>query len=140
MCGITAPTPAAGHTENTACSTVPCAYRGVPMERLPGNALTCHTTPSLRLFVPNSLTVYHHSFISGGCAFNVFLQVVISVSLCSGCSLTATTAPSLRPARPERFPYKVPVSPDSHHHPFPFFSKRRGKIMPSGRCSDISGS
>jgi hypothetical protein len=31
-----------------------------------------HTAPSLRLFVPNSLKVYHCSFSSEGCACNVF--------------------------------------------------------------------
>jgi hypothetical protein len=32
-----------------------------------------HTAPSLRLFVPNSLRVYHRLFSSEGCACNVFL-------------------------------------------------------------------
>jgi hypothetical protein len=32
----------------------------------------CHTAPSLRLFVPNNLTVYHGSLSSEGCACNVF--------------------------------------------------------------------
>jgi hypothetical protein len=40
-----------------------------------------------------------------------------SVSHCGGCSLTATTAPSLTPACPKWIPYKVPVSPGFHHHP-----------------------
>jgi hypothetical protein len=54
-------------------------------------------------------------------------------------SPTATTAASLRTARPERFHYKVPISPGSHHYPKFFFSKRRGKIIPSGEGSHISG-
>jgi hypothetical protein len=32
-------------------------------------------------------------------------------------SPTATIAPSLRPVRPEQFPYKVPVSAGYHHYP-----------------------
>jgi hypothetical protein len=59
--------------------------------------------------------------------------------LCGGCSLTATTAPSLTPTRPEWFPYKIPLTSGSHHHQ-KFFFKRRGKITPSGRRSHISGS
>jgi hypothetical protein len=43
--------------------------------------------------------------------------MAVFLSLCCGCSPTATTAPSLRSARPKQFPYKVPVSPASHHHP-----------------------
>jgi hypothetical protein len=55
-------------------------------EQLPDNALTCHIAPSLRLFIPNSLTAYHLSFLSGGCAFDVFLQV-LSLSLSLSLSL-----------------------------------------------------
>jgi hypothetical protein len=40
---------------------------------LPSN--TRYTAPSLRLFVPNKLTVYHLSFSFKSCAFNVFLQM-----------------------------------------------------------------
>jgi hypothetical protein len=57
----------------------------------------CHTVPFLRLFVPNSLIVPHPF---GGS---------------SGFPCTATSAPSLKPARPERLPDKVSVSPDSRH-------------------------
>jgi hypothetical protein len=89
---------------------------------------------------------YHLSFLSGGCAFNVFLQFVLFFSLCGGCCLTATTVPSLRPASPKQFPYKVQFSPGSHHHPKVFFFftfllfPTVGHKPWSGRCSHISGS
>lgn len=41
-CDVTAPASAAGHTENTAWSTVACAYRGVSIEPSAGNALSYH--------------------------------------------------------------------------------------------------
>jgi hypothetical protein len=79
---------------------------------LPSN--TRHTAPSLRLFVPNSLTMHRRSLSSEGC-------VVTSLSCrCSGFRVvhfpTATSAPSLRPARPEQLRVGIPVSSCSHHH------------------------
>jgi hypothetical protein len=38
-----------------------------------------HTVPSLRLFVPNSLTVDHRFFSSEGCSCNVFFLLVFAV-------------------------------------------------------------
>jgi hypothetical protein len=46
----------------------------------PNSGLTYHTAPSLRLFIPNSLTVYHRSFPSEGCARNVTSNRYIPVS------------------------------------------------------------
>jgi hypothetical protein len=68
----------------------------------------------------------------------------LSLSLCCDCSLTATTAPSLRPARPERFPYKFQLVQvltiiqmlSSFFYLFP----KVGHNSCSGRCSRISGS
>jgi hypothetical protein len=39
----------------------------------------CYIAFSLRLFIPNSPMVHHLSFLSGGCAFSIFLQVVLSL-------------------------------------------------------------
>jgi hypothetical protein len=65
--------------ENTASSVVACCtIRAVAWQ--PVNQI-CYTAPSLRLFVPHSLTVYHLSFLPGSCAFNVLLQVGLSLSL-----------------------------------------------------------
>jgi hypothetical protein len=58
--------------------------------------------------------------------------MAVFLSLCGGCCPTATTAPSLTPARPKRLPYKVPVTPASHHHPkfLLIFSFPRQAIIP----------
>jgi hypothetical protein len=63
--------------ENGFPSIVACirVYRAVAWQRI---GQIHYIAPSLRLFVPNSLTVHHLSFLSRGCAFNVFLQIVIS--------------------------------------------------------------
>jgi hypothetical protein len=61
----------------------------------------------------------------------------------SGCSPTTTTAPSLRSARPEQFPYKVPVGLRSHHHPkvfLVFLFPTVGHNSWSGQCSHVPGS
>jgi hypothetical protein len=50
---------------------------------------------------------------------------------------TFTTAPSLRPSRPKRFPYNVPLSPGSHHHPKVFLVFLFPTVGPNswrGRC------
>jgi hypothetical protein len=77
-----------------------------PRPNSPPMAQICHTAPSLRLFVPNSLTVNHRSFSSEGYACNVLF-----FSSSGDYSPIATTAPSLRTARPERFTAKVLVDP-----------------------------
>jgi hypothetical protein len=64
-----------------------------------------HIAPSLRLFVPNSLTVCLLLF------FPRSRPPCGSVS-CGDCTATAPTAPSLRAARPERLTADVPVNPD----------------------------
>jgi hypothetical protein len=51
-----------------------------------------HISPSLRLFVPNSLTVYHRSFFSEGSARDIFLWLGI---FCLSAVPTNTAAPSL---------------------------------------------
>jgi hypothetical protein len=56
-------------------------------------------------------------------------------------SPTATTAPSLKPPRPERFSYKVLVSLGYHQHPKVFLLFFWwGLTILSGRCSHLSGS
>jgi hypothetical protein len=81
------------------------------------------TAPSLRLSVPNSLTASPLPFLPRA--------VLLMTSLFSDAvpprwsSSTATSAPSLRPARPERFAAKVLVDPASQIHPellLPFFT------------------
>jgi hypothetical protein len=65
----------ADRIENTV-SIVACirVYKAVAWQRVDQ---ICYIAPFLRLFFPNSLTVYHLFFLFGGCAFNVFLQVVL---------------------------------------------------------------
>jgi hypothetical protein len=61
----------ADHIENTVSLLLfRFVYRAVAQQRV--NQIR-YIAPSLRLFVPNSLTVHHLTFLSGGCAFNVFL-------------------------------------------------------------------
>jgi hypothetical protein len=67
---------------------------------LPSKRSIRHIAPSLWLFVPNSLTVNHHSFFSESSARDVFLW--LSLLSCGDYAPAATTAPSLRAARPER--------------------------------------
>jgi hypothetical protein len=88
------------------CSVFGRVYRAVAWQRV--DRLR-HIASSLKVFVPSSLMVYHGSF---------FLRFVLVISqLPSRCSFyprglhppSATIAPSLWPARLERFPYRVPV-------------------------------
>jgi hypothetical protein len=77
--------------------------------------------------------VYHHSFLpraelaTSVIGLNLFHVARVLPSFLFPSSFlrgnlrsTATSAPSLKPARPEPLPDKVPVSPDSHH-PRQFF-------------------
>jgi hypothetical protein len=57
-------------------SPLPTCYmctlrRNVFTKLLPRSGYTCHTAPSLRLFVLNSLQAYRHFFFSEDCACNV---------------------------------------------------------------------
>jgi hypothetical protein len=53
--------------------TEPLSRNGRPLRFRYNPVLAArHIAPSLRLFVPNSLKVYHRSFSSEGCACNVF--------------------------------------------------------------------
>jgi hypothetical protein len=114
--------------------------------RVPG---TCHTAFFLRLFVPNSLTVPH--------PFGGVFRIPVYIFLRGDLRSTATSAPSLKPPRPERLPNMVPLSPDSRHPRRFFFqilcfsysslSLSLTQIHTSGddnslsgRCSPISGS
>jgi hypothetical protein len=91
---------------------------------LPSNSSTCHTTPSLQLFVPNGLQAYCHFFIfSEGCDCDIWLaSPSFPMTLfpwwlfcnCSCCSL-------LKAAHPEQFPDRVPTCPGVP--PSSFFSK-----------------
>jgi hypothetical protein len=64
---------------------------------------SCHTAPSLRLFVPNSLLVYHRSFFS---------KVFARDSVFSDWPLANRSHCYLfKGVRPERLPDKVPVNP-----------------------------
>jgi hypothetical protein len=51
----------------------------------------CHTAPFLRLFIPNSITVSHNSFLPSA----VLATFVVVVLFRGDHSLTATSAPSL---------------------------------------------
>jgi hypothetical protein len=83
-------------------------------------AMLCHpryTAPSLRLFVPNSLTLH---FFRGLCLQQ--LWPVSSFFLWLGFfrddhSITTTSAPSSRPDRPERLADKLSFSPIYCNHP-----------------------
>jgi hypothetical protein len=78
-----------------------------------------HTAPSLRLFVPNSLTVCHLSFLPWG----VLATSLPLARLLPRRSFSKRYIRSLlRPARPERFPIKLPASASYHsHRNFSFF-------------------
>jgi hypothetical protein len=107
-------------------------------EPLSSNGLFRHIASSLRLFIPNSLLVYHRSFFSEGSARYVFLWLSFSCGLllsnCSHCSL-------LKNARPKQFPDKVPVNPGASPSSKVFsFQRWGGESIPSVRCSRISGS
>jgi hypothetical protein len=72
-----------------------------------------HTTHSLRFFIPNSLTVSHHSFLPGGIACNI----------CGLCPLPRWSLSNryirslLRPAHLEPFPNQLAASANYHSHP-----------------------
>jgi hypothetical protein len=111
-----------------------CVFRA-----LPRNGSTCHFPPSLRLFVPNSLSVCHPSFprslpvtshLPTSC-LDFSLQWLLSSRY--HCSL-------LKATRPKQLPDKVPVDQVYQHHPVFFFSNGGGKTIPSGQCSHISSS
>jgi hypothetical protein len=54
----------------------------------------CHTIPTLRLFIPNSLTVYHHSLLSEVSSFWLFFfGLRWSVSNHCHCSLLMCACP-----------------------------------------------
>jgi hypothetical protein len=53
-----------------------CVYRAVSWQCVDQ---ICYIAPSLRLFILKSLMVHRLSFLSGGYAFSVFLQVVLSL-------------------------------------------------------------
>jgi hypothetical protein len=112
----------------------------------------CHTAPSLRLFIPNSLTVCHLSFLSWLCLQHHFHMAWLlprrSFSIHYIRSL-------LRPARPEWFPNQLPASLSYHSHPnfssflsiffptqsfkrfFPLTHTVEAETQWSGRCSHI---
>jgi hypothetical protein len=87
---------------------------------LPSNGSTCHIAPSLRLFIPNSLSLCHHSFLSEVSACDVSPSCKLLGFFCGDFSPTAPAAPSLRPLAPSslrRF-QSVQVY---HHHPKSLF-------------------
>jgi hypothetical protein len=78
-------------------------YRNVFTNPSPSNGCTCHVAPSLRLFIPNNLQTYRHSFSSKGCAckFCDRSHLPFRVSAFrSVYSPIAPVAPSLRPLDP----------------------------------------
>jgi hypothetical protein len=67
---------------------------------LPSNGSIHYNAPSLRLFTPNSLLVYHPFFFSEGCACDICDWSHVSppwLGSDSDCSPPAPVAPSLRP-------------------------------------------
>jgi hypothetical protein len=64
---------------------------------------TCHSAPSLTLFVPNTLHAYRHFLFSAGCAFDVCDRPLLSspwLDFCSDYSPTAPATPSSRALAP----------------------------------------
>jgi hypothetical protein len=98
-----------------------------------------------RPLVPSSLAVCRRSFFVGS-APRVF--VWYGFLFCRDYTPTANTAPSLRAARPERLPHKVPADPGASSSSRFFYvflslflsSKSEGKIILSSRCFYITGS
>jgi hypothetical protein len=95
-----------------------------------------HTTPSLRLFVPNSLTGCHLSFLSRALFATFFPQALYFLLLVFSflrCSFHRYHRSILKCACPERHPGKVTVSPGS--------SKVFSLSLSSGgdRCFYITG-
>jgi hypothetical protein len=106
------------------CSTIPA-----------GSQPSCHFALSLKLLVPNSLTVYHSSFFSEDSARDVFLWLGLNRG---DQSPTATNAPSLRVVVSNFSLIRFQSIQVYHHHPEYFFYSDGGKITPSGRWSHIS--
>jgi hypothetical protein len=77
----------------------------------------CYIAPSLRLFVPNSLTVYHRSFFPEGSAPDVFLW--FGLLFCGDYIPTAPTAPFLRVLVPSGSPVGCEPVQVYHHHSTP---------------------
>jgi hypothetical protein len=82
---------------------------------------TCHTAPSLRLFILNSLQAYRHFFFSKSCTCDVCDRSRLPSSWLGshGDYSTAPAAPSLRPLIPSGslIRYK-PVQVYHHHYLF----------------------
>jgi hypothetical protein len=87
-------------------------------EPLPISGHIRHIVPSLRLLVPNSLSVCHRSFFSVVSARDVFLWLGFS---CCDYSPAATSAPSLRTFVPSGSLIRFESIQVHHHHP-QFFS------------------
>jgi hypothetical protein len=101
---------------------------------LPSNGSMWHIAPSLRLFVPNSLQVYHHFFFSEGCVCDVCDRSCLPSLWLGSCMIALQLLP---PACLEQFRDKMWAGPGV---PPPSIPVSSGKTSKSGRSSYISGS
>jgi hypothetical protein len=103
------------------------------------NRSTCHTAPSLRLFIPNILQAYRHFFFSKGCACDVCNQPSLPSLWLISHGDYSPTAPSLRPVLPSGSLTMCELVQVYHHHLCSFLTGV-GKSSESSQCSKTSGS